>query len=277
MSQSKSKGLYLVAAGLVVALVMAAIALAQQTQTNAKIDKLTQIAEQQSALITQGAGQADIQTQIADQLEAFEKAKLLREYESVATGYQNARDKIESGDRIYGNPDAEFSVIEFSDFDCPYCKRYHDTPKKVVDGSGGDVNWVWKHFPVHASAQPLHKASECIGQIAGNKDFWAATQLIFDNDGSRGLKPADLADKMPVDRDAFAKCMASSEMQAKVDADYKFGQEAGVSGTPATFVIHHKSGEVYTLKGAVPAGQLETAIGQLRKKAAAHQTTPSSS
>ena len=81
---------------------------------------------------------------------------------------------------------------------------------------------------------------------------------------------------MPVDREAFAKCMASSEMQAKVDADYKFGQEAGVSGTPATFVIHHKSGEVYTLKGAVPAGQLEIAIGQLRKKAVAQQATPSS-
>ncbi|QCF28048.1 DsbA family protein [Hydrocarboniclastica marina] len=274
MSQANTttKTKTLIFGGLVLAIVLSALALFQQNATGKKIDRLAEIAEQQSKMLNSNTSQADIEQMMAAQIAAFEREKQLRQYKSVSPAYSNAQERLESEDLIYGNPDAEFSVIEFSDFDCPYCKSYHETPKKVVDQAGGDVNWVWKHFPVHPSARSLHEATSCIAKVAGNKEFWTASQLVFDNGGSNGIKPGELADLMPIDRKAFDACMASGEMKSKVEEDYKFGQQAGVSGTPASSVIHHKTGEVYTLSGAVPEGQLQAAITQLRKKAAAAES-----
>ena len=101
---------------------------------------------------------------------------------------QKELENVEPGTDMYGSEEAELNIVEFSDFDCPYCKRLHDTPKQVVDQSGRRVNWVWKRLPVHASAPPLHEAKECVAQ-QDNKLFWIANQLVFDEGGSRGIKP----------------------------------------------------------------------------------------
>src|SRR5204863_994561 len=85
-------------------------------------------------------------------------------------------------DHVYGNPNARFTLIEYSDFECPYCKTVHLTLKKLIDDSGGDVNWVYRHFPLefhNPGAQRQAEASECIAELSGNDSFWKFANAIY--------------------------------------------------------------------------------------------------
>lgn len=82
---------------------------------------------------------------------------------------------INDSDWVLGNKDAEISIIEFSDLDCPYCKRFHTTMHQVIDNYD-NVKWAFRHFPLpqlHPDATNKAKTAECVGDIAGNEKFWA--------------------------------------------------------------------------------------------------------
>lgn len=228
-------------------------ALAKQTEILAQMSKQPS-AEEMSAVVM-------------GEMEKVRQAELLKPYEKLAGDFTNAKSEIKGDSNIYGEENAEISIVEFSDFDCPYCQRFHETPKQVVDRSGGRVNWVFKHFPVHASARPLHVASECIAE-QDNQLFWAATQLIFDGGGSREIKPEELGKMLPLNQAAYTKCLDGRAASQSVQEDYNFGQEAGVTGTPATFVIHNRTNQVVELKGAVPASKVKAVARQLIEAAA---------
>ena len=86
-------------------------------------------------------------------------------------------------DHIYGNPDAAISLIEYSDFECPFCKNFHATAKKLVDAYDGQVNWVYRHYPLdfhNPGAQSQAEASECANEIGGNDMFWLYTNAIYE-------------------------------------------------------------------------------------------------
>jgi len=70
---------------------------------------------------------------------------------------KNVRRVSRQRDHIYGNPEAELSLIEYSDFECPYCKTFHKRVKPVVELYGGRVNWVYRHFPLNIH-NPGHKS-----------------------------------------------------------------------------------------------------------------------
>ena len=92
-------------------------------------------------------------------------------------------------DHIYGNPDAEISLIEYSDFECPFCKRFHPTAKKVVEAYVGKVNWVYHHFPLefhNPGAQKEAEVSECANELGGNEAFWKYADLIYARTRSNG-------------------------------------------------------------------------------------------
>ncbi len=77
-------------------------------------------------------------------------------------------------DHIYGDPTAAASIIEFSDFECPYCRKIHPVLKRLVNDSGGQVNWVFRHYPLSfhkPNAQREAEASECAYHMAGNDGF----------------------------------------------------------------------------------------------------------
>src|SRR3989338_3572308 len=84
-------------------------------------------------------------------------------------------------DHIRGNPDAKVSVIEYSDFECPFCKRHHPTMTQIMDAYGDDVNWVYRHYPLsfHPNAEPSALASECVAEIGGNDAFWGFVDKLM--------------------------------------------------------------------------------------------------
>ena len=178
-------------------------------------------------------------------------------------------------DHIYGNPDAPISLVEYSDFECPFCRRFHPTTQKLVDASDGKINLVYRHFPLgfhDPGASKEAEASECVADIAGNDAFWKFIDAIYERTHSGGkgfpveqLKP--LAEEIGVDGDKFQACMDSGKMRARVKADLRNGAEAGITGTPGTIMVHHASGKVVVGAGAVPLGRLQAQARQLEQDA----------
>lgn len=85
----------------------------------------------------------------------------------------------EDGDHVLGNPDAEVTIIEYSDYECPFCKQFHPTLDRIVKESGGSVKWIYRHYPLHQNSVERLVAAECVADIKGNDAFWKYSELLF--------------------------------------------------------------------------------------------------
>jgi protein-disulfide isomerase len=174
-------------------------------------------------------------------------------------------------DHVFGNPEAQVSIIEYSDFECPYCQAYHQTPKKIIEQYGDRVNWVYRHFPLpfhNPVAEQTAEASECINELAGNDAFWTFTNALYARGpiGDEDKALADklkLADQLGIDQAKFTDCLDSDRYQARVEEDLREGAQIGINGTPGTVVLNNASGEVRMVSGAVPPESLAAAIEQV--------------
>lgn len=146
-----------------------------------------------------------------------------------------------------GPVDAPVTLVEFSDFQCPYCARLAPVVKRIAGEYPGQVRVVFRQFPlrsIHAHAQKAAEASLC----AFDQDrFWEMHDALFAD--IKKLEPEDLtarARKLNLDLEAFSQCLESGKYAATVQQDLEDGMAAGVSGTPAVFI----NGRV--LKGSKP-------------------------
>jgi protein-disulfide isomerase len=135
-----------------------------------------------------------------------------------------------------GPATAPIEIIEFSDFQCPFCQRANPTVDQVLKTYGDRVRFVYRHFPLgnHPNARPAAEASQC---AAEQGKFWEYHDRLFANPTRLG--DADLkqhAAALGLDASKFNACADSRKYKAQVDADVQAGEEAGVSGTPAFFV-----------------------------------------
>lgn len=162
---------------------------------------------------------------------------------------------VSDGDYIKGNPDAKVTIIEFSDYQCPFCQRFHPTVQQALDEYGDDVRWVYKHFPldsIHPEARPSANAAECAGEQG---KFWEYSDELFANQTRLGTPYyKSLAVELGIGGSNFDDCVDSGKYDSKVDADYQQGLAAGVQGTPATFI----NGRL--ISGAQPYSALKSAI-----------------
>ena len=188
---------------------------------------------------------------------------------------------IKSIDHMRGDKDAKVVIIEYSDIECPFCKIYHGTMKKIINEFMGDkqVAWVYRHFPISYGDNPLHKnaakeaeATECAAELGGNDMFWAYTDAIYEatpsNDGLDLAELPKIATKVGLDTAKFTECLNSGKYADKVKASYDEALRAGAQGTPHT-IIKYK-GEFIPLVndqgeglGALPYDILKQIITQL--------------
>ncbi|MFA6515224.1 MAG: thioredoxin domain-containing protein [Candidatus Paceibacterota bacterium] len=98
--------------------------------------------------------------------------KVTTPYTGEIVGYQE-------GDHILGNKDAPILIVEYSDLECPYCKKFSGTMKEIVAESNGNVAWVYRHWVVHQGALPKAAAAECVAKLKGNDAFWQYVDLVF--------------------------------------------------------------------------------------------------
>ena len=153
---------------------------------------------------------------------------------------------VTSADHIRGNKDAKVVLIEYSDFECPFCSRHHPNMLKLMEEYGDDVAWVIRHFPLsfHPEAMPAAVASECANEQG---KFWEYADAMFENQDSLGENYyPKLAKELGLNVTSFESCLDSGKYDDMIASQQAGGASAGVNGTPATFV----NGEL--ISGAVP-------------------------
>lgn len=170
-------------------------------------------------------------------------------------------------DHVKGDKNAVITMIEYSDFQCPYCKSFHTTAQQVLKEYATKVKWVFRHFPleqIHPNARPAALASECVNKLGGNDAFWKFTDLVFADQNSTLADLPGTAAKAGVNRAAVKTCIDKKEYEAVVDSDYQGGSGAGIRGTPGGFIIN-KKGEAWSIPGAIPYESLKTMIEEALK------------
>lgn len=180
---------------------------------------------------------------------------------------------VTSDDHILGNPNADLIIVEYSDTECPYCKVFHNTLKRVMNeyGKDGKVAWVYRHFPIdqlHSKARKEAEATECAYDQGGNEKFWEYINMLYDVTNSNdSLDPSELpkiAKSVGLNVDAFNTCLSSGKYAAKVEADYQDAIKAGGRGTPNSIIIS-KDGTKTVIEGAQPYENLKNIIDALLK------------
>lgn len=173
----------------------------------------------------------------------------------------------EKTDHILGPKNAKVTLIEYSDFECPFCKRHFDTMNQIMKQYPNDVRLVFRHYPLsfHQNAQKEAEATECAAELGGNDAFWKMHDKIFNDTASNGTgfaldKLVPAAQSIGLDAAKFKTCLDSGKYASKVAQQEQDGQSAGVQGTPGTFV----NGTL--VEGAVPATQISTMIDAILKK-----------
>ena len=188
-----------------------------------------------------------------------------------------------NGRHIYGSPEAEFTLVEFSDLECGYCKRLHQTPKVLVEQAKGKINWEWHHFPLQFHdpiATTGAEAAECVGEIAGNTAFWAFTDQWFKNSQMNGQgveSISSLAVSVGAEAKAFTECLNSGKYLPVIKKQIEKGIQLGVTGTPGTFVVDNTTGNRLLVKGAQPPQAFLEAIEKLvtmRAEAPTQESAP---
>ena len=167
-------------------------------------------------------------------------------------------------DHIRGNPDATIAVIEYSDFECPFCKRHHPTMSQIVEEYDGKVSWVYRHFPLsfHPNAQPSAEAAECANDQGGNNAFWQYTDLLFER-GADKNNLISYAEELGLDTNAFESCLNSGKYTRHVNEDTARGSAAGISGTPGNIIYNLQTKEARLLSGAQPFENFKTVIDEM--------------
>ncbi len=163
-------------------------------------------------------------------------------------------------DHIYGNPGAPVTLIEYSDFECPFCKRFHATVKRLVDESDGKVNWVYRHFPLDqlhpVKARREAVASECANELGGNEAFWKFADRFFELTPSNNRTDLDavlpqIAREIGLEESQFTACLDSGKYDKHIEEDLQSATASGGRGTPWSIVVS-KNGKRYPLSGAQP-------------------------
>jgi protein-disulfide isomerase len=182
---------------------------------------------------------------------------------------QQAKAKpVTSSDHIRGNKNAKVTLIEYSDYECPFCKNFEPTIKQIMDTYGDKIRLVYRHYPLafHANAQKEAEASECVAELGGNDAFWQFSDAIYERTTSNGTgfaldKLGPLAAEVGVDQAAFQACLDSGKYEKLVKDSITNGTASGVNGTPSTFVVDAK-GNSQLVVGAQPIESFKTAIDQ---------------
>ncbi|MAG28910.1 hypothetical protein CL632_02070 [bacterium] len=173
---------------------------------------------------------------------------------------------VTDDDWVRGNRNAKISLVEFSDYECPFCSRFHQTAQQVIDEYPDDVNWVYRHFPltsIHPTAVARAEAAECAGSIGGNDAFWDYTDGLFENIELYGSASgrSSLAGEIALDVDKFDECVEKGTFSAKVTDQANQAVAAGGRGTPYSIFV--AGDEKIPVSGAVPFSQIQAMVESL--------------
>ncbi|MEX2405678.1 MAG: thioredoxin domain-containing protein [Candidatus Paceibacterota bacterium] len=175
-------------------------------------------------------------------------------------------EELKDTTHIFGNPDAPITIVEFSDYECPFCSRLHPILERVVAENPDTVQWRYRHFPLHREAPRTSRAAECIARMAGEEAFFDFSAAAFDN--MRSLGPeyyAQEAARHGIARSDLESCMAEDAIQEIIQKDLALARASGGRGTPHNVIIS-PNGEMLAVPGAIPYEQWTSIINQMQQE-----------
>ncbi len=170
--------------------------------------------------------------------------------------------EVTDADHVRGNVDAPITIVEYSDFECPFCARFQDTVEQVLAAYPDQVRLVYRHFPLsfHPEAGPAGEASEC---AADQGKFWEFHDELFANTSNLSANLyRDIATDLGLNLGDFNDCVSSGKYAAAVSEDQASGLAAGVGGTPHSIIIA-PDGSTTPISGALPFAQVQPVIDGL--------------
>ncbi|MBU0953212.1 MAG: DsbA family protein [Nanoarchaeota archaeon] len=168
-------------------------------------------------------------------------------------------------DAVLGSPNAPVTIIEFSDFQCPYCEKFFTETHELIKEQyidTGKVKLVFRDFPLsfHPNAHMAAEAAECAKDQGGDEAYWAYHDTIF---GNQALLSPDIyetwAADLGLDVETFKTCLESGAMASEVDKDFADGASYGIQGTPSFLIGNDQDGYVGVV-GAQPFAVFKSII-----------------
>lgn len=165
---------------------------------------------------------------------------------------------------VFGRPDARFTVIEYADLECPYCRAYFPVLKRWIE-EHPEVNWEWWNLPLGMHdpiASDEAQLVECVGEIDGKQAFWRAVAWIYRHTRGDG-EGIDAGTRMPEVSSAIRACLRTDKAQSVVRGQVKEASLLHIVGTPTLRILDHQTGRALELQGPVAGDSLLSAIDSL--------------
>jgi len=169
---------------------------------------------------------------------------------------------VTSQDHILGDENASVTLVEYGDYECPYCGAAHPIIKQILETFGPDLRFVYRHFPltnVHPNAEIAAEAAEAAGSQG---KFWPMHDWLFENQQDLGMRSfAAAARHLKLDVPLFLDELAAHAHHQKIQADFMGGVRSGVNGTPTFFIngVRHDGSYAYEGLAAAISGALQQA------------------
>jgi len=177
-------------------------------------------------------------------------------------GVQDQQNLIAKAMITKGNPQAKATMVEFSDYQCPFCARYATTTlKQIMETYGDKIYYVWHDFPLafHQNASAAAIAARCAGEQG---KYWEMHDELFANQSTWAeskdsqVQFSEYAGKVGLDTTAFAACVKDKDFKTEISQDQKLASQVGVNATPTFFINGQK------ISGAMPFETFKEVIDQ---------------
>ena len=172
---------------------------------------------------------------------------------SARPGGSGGTDALSVRDTDAPRGNGPYLLIEYSDYECPFCKRFHPTVRTLVDG--GEVTWIYRHLPLpfHETADEGARIAECVRIHEGDRAFWTYTDAVFDSETPDLELYRSLGSDAGLSPSQIDACLETgSDADAVVRMHAADAQLFGINGTPGSFVVDPKTGDFRRIPGAFP-------------------------
>jgi protein-disulfide isomerase len=171
----------------------------------------------------------------------------------------------EERDHVQGPADAPVTLVEYGDYECPYCGAAYPIVKQIQEAMGDELRFVFRNFPITTSHPHAGQAAEAAEAAAAQERFWPMHDLLYEN--QQRLEAADLvayAGRLGLDTDRFGRDLAEHAHEARVREDFMSGVRSGVNGTPTFFLDGVRYDDSYDFDTLLAALQDATAAARSR-------------
>jgi protein-disulfide isomerase len=144
---------------------------------------------------------------------------------------------VSSADHVQGPDDAVVTLLEYGDYQCPYCRMAYPVVKRLQKHFGGRLRFVFRNFPLREMHPHAQAAAETAEFAAAHGKFWEMHDLLYENQERLGGDVfLELADALELPRTALTQALEGGQFTARVRADFASGVRSGVNGTPTFFI-----------------------------------------